>query len=138
LLHVPITPPFIKGLGGFLTSIAHTIENRSSYLSPQAFKRRKIIQRGNNNMKAIVTVIGKDKVGIIAQVSAVLAENMVNILDISQTILQDYFTMIMLVDLSSMKISFSELHGKLEEKGKTIGLQIKIQREEVFKAMHQI
>lgn len=89
-------------------------------------------------MKAIVTVIGKDKVGIIAQVSAVLAENMVNILDISQTILQDYFTMIMLVDLSSMKISFSELHGKLEEKGKTIGLQIKIQREEVFKAMHQI
>ena len=89
-------------------------------------------------MKAIVTVIGKDKVGIIAQVSAVLAENMVNILDISQTILQDYFTMIMLVDLSSMKISFSELHNSLEEKGKTIGLQIKIQREEVFKAMHQI
>jgi len=89
-------------------------------------------------MKAIVTVIGKDKVGIIAQVSAVLAESMVNILDISQTILQDYFTMIMLVDLSFMKISFSELHSKLEEKGKTIGLQIKIQREEVFKAMHQI
>lgn len=89
-------------------------------------------------MKAIVTVIGKDKVGIIAQVSAILSENMVNILDISQTILQDYFTMIMLVDLSSMKISFSELHSNLEEKGKTIGLQIKIQREEVFKAMHQI
>ncbi|MEW5801897.1 MAG: ACT domain-containing protein [bacterium] len=89
-------------------------------------------------MKAIVTVIGKDKVGIIAQVSAVLAENMVNILDISQTILQDYFTMIMLVDLSGMKLSFSELHNKLEEKGKTIGLQIRIQREEVFKAMHQI
>ena len=89
-------------------------------------------------MKAIVTVIGKDKVGIIAQVSTVLAENMVNILDISQTILQDYFTMIMLVDLSRMKISFSELNKKLEEKGKTIGLQIKIQREEVFKAMHQV
>ncbi|MEW6381775.1 MAG: ACT domain-containing protein [bacterium] len=89
-------------------------------------------------MKAIVTVIGKDKTGIIAQVSTVLADNMVNILDISQTILQDYFTMIMLVDLSNMKISFSELHSILEEKGKTIGLQIKIQREEVFKAMHQI
>ena len=89
-------------------------------------------------MKAIVTVIGKDKVGIIAQVSTVLAENTVNILDISQTILQDYFTMIMLVDLSRMKISFSELNKKLEEKGKTIGLQIKIQREEVFKAMHQV
>ena len=89
-------------------------------------------------MKAIVTVIGKDKIGIIAQVSAALAENMVNILDISQTILQDYFTMIMLVDLEKMKISFSELSKKLDEKGKTIGLQIKIQREEVFKAMHQV
>lgn len=89
-------------------------------------------------MKAIVTVIGKDKVGIIAQVSAVLAENRVNILDISQTILQDYFTMIMLVDLSGMTISFSELSRKLNEKGETIGLQIKIQREEVFNAMHKI
>lgn len=89
-------------------------------------------------MKAIVTVIGKDKIGIIAQVSAVLAENMVNILDISQTILQDYFTMIMLVDLSKMKISFAELSNRLADKGKTIGLQIKIQREEVFKAMHQV
>ena len=89
-------------------------------------------------MKAIVTVIGKDKIGIIARVSAILAENMVNILDISQTILQDYFTMIMLVDLEKMKISFSELSQKLDEKGKTIGLQIKIQREEVFKAMHQV
>lgn len=89
-------------------------------------------------MKAIVTVIGKDKVGIIAQVSTALAENMVNILDISQTILQGYFTMIMLVDLTNMKISFSELNKILEEKGKTIGLQIKVQREEVFKAMHQI
>ncbi|MGA1864083.1 MAG: ACT domain-containing protein [bacterium] len=89
-------------------------------------------------MKAIVTVIGKDKIGIIAQVSTVLAENMVNILDISQTILQDYFTMIMLVDLTKIKISFAELNERLNEKGKIIGLQIKIQREEVFKAMHQI
>jgi ACT domain-containing protein len=89
-------------------------------------------------MRAIVTVIGKDKVGIIAQVSAVLAENRANILDISQTILQDYFTMIMLVDLSGMTISFSELSRKLSEKGETIGLQIKIQREEVFNAMHKI
>lgn len=89
-------------------------------------------------MKAIVTVIGKDQVGIIAQVSHVLAENAVNILDISQTILQDYFTMIMLVDLTNMKISFSELSKRLNEKGETIGLQIKIQREEVFNAMHRI
>jgi ACT domain-containing protein len=94
-------------------------------------------QRGRI-MKAIVTVIGKDKVGIIAQVSAVLAENRVNILDISQTILQEYFTMIMLVDLTQIKISFSELSRKLNEKGEIIGLQIKIQREEVFSAMHKI
>lgn len=89
-------------------------------------------------MKAIVTVIGKDRIGIIAHVSGILAKNMVNILDISQTILQENFTMIMLVDLSKMKISFSELSKKLDEKGKTLGLQIKIQREEVFKAMHQV
>jgi len=89
-------------------------------------------------MKAIVTVIGKDRVGIIAKVSGILAENMVNIMDISQTILQDYFAMIMLVDLTGMKLSFSDLSKKLAEKGKTTGVQIKIQREEVFKAMHQV
>ncbi len=89
-------------------------------------------------MKAIVTVIGKDRIGIIAQVSDILAKNMVNILDISQTILQENFTMIMLVDLSKMKISFSELSKKLDEKGKTLGLQIKVQRDEIFKAMHQV
>ncbi len=89
-------------------------------------------------MKAIVTVIGKDRVGIIAKVSGLLAENMVNIMDISQTILQDYFAMIMLVDLTDMKVSFSDLSKKLAEKGNTTGVQIKIQREEVFKAMHQI
>jgi ACT domain-containing protein len=89
-------------------------------------------------MKAIVTVIGKDRVGIIAKVSGVLAENGVNIMDISQTILQDYFAMIMLVDLADMKPSFSDLSQKLVDQGKTIGVQIKIQREEVFKAMHQI
>ena len=89
-------------------------------------------------MKAIVTVIGKDRIGIIAQVSDILAKNMVNILDISQTILQENFTMIMLVDLSKMKISFSEISKKLDEKGKTLGMQIKVQREEIFKAMHQV
>jgi ACT domain-containing protein len=89
-------------------------------------------------MKAIVTVIGNDRVGIIAKVSNVLAENKVNIMDISQTILQEYFAMIMLVDLTDMKIPFSDLSQKLVEQGKTIGVQIKIQREEIFKAMHQV
>ncbi len=89
-------------------------------------------------MKAIVTVIGKDRVGIIAKVSHVLAENRVNIMDISQTILQDYFAMIMLVDLTEMAISFSDLSQRLADQGKTIGVEIKIQREEIFKAMHQV
>lgn len=89
-------------------------------------------------MRAIVTVIGKDKIGIIAQVSGLLAENDVNILDISQTILQGNFTMIMLVDLQAVKVSFSQLSEKLSEKGKTISTQILIQREEVFNAMHNI
>ena len=89
-------------------------------------------------MKAIVTVIGKDKIGIIAQVSSVLSKNKVNILDISQTILQDYFTMIMLVDLSQITISFSELSQKLNDKGGSIGVQIKIQREEIFNIMRNI
>jgi ACT domain-containing protein len=89
-------------------------------------------------MKAIVTVIGKDRVGIIAKVSNVLADNRVNIMDISQTILQDYFAMIMLVDLTEMAISFSDLSQRLSDQGKTIGVEIKIQREEIFKAMHQV
>jgi len=89
-------------------------------------------------MKAIVTVIGKDRVGIIAKVSNVLADNRVNIMDISQTILQDYFAMIMLVDLTEMGISFSDLSQRLADQGKTIGVEIKIQREEIFKAMHQV
>jgi ACT domain-containing protein len=77
-------------------------------------------------------------VGIIAKVSNVLAENRVNIMDISQTILQDYFAMIMLVDLKEMAIPFSDLSQKLAEQGNAVGVQIKIQREEVFKAMHQV
>ncbi len=89
-------------------------------------------------MKAIVTVIGIDKVGIIAGVSAVLAESGVNIQDISQTVMQDYFTMIMLVDLSGMQITVAELQKKLEAKGTEIGLSIKVQRDEIFKAMHEV
>ena len=80
-------------------------------------------------MKAIVTVIGKDRVGIIHQVSGLLSENKVNILDISQTIMQEYFTMIMLVDTSLLPISFAELSEKLMEAGEKMGLSIRIQRE---------
>ena len=89
-------------------------------------------------MKAIVTVIGKDQVGITAAVTALLAEYNVNILDISQTILQEYFTMIMLVDVSENTVSFAELAAKLDEAGKARALAIRIQREDIFEAMHRI
>jgi ACT domain-containing protein len=89
-------------------------------------------------MKAVVTVIGVDKVGIIAGVSKVLAQYNVNIMDITQTIMQEYFTMIMLVDLSRVNISFDELKGILMEEGKRLGVEVRVQREDIFKSMHQI
>lgn len=89
-------------------------------------------------MKAIITVIGKDKIGIIAGVSQVLAENKVNILDISQTILQDYFTMMMLVDLSRATLPLDELKENLDKTGESLRVSIKLQREDVFKSMHRI
>ncbi|TDT61107.1 ACT domain-containing protein [Fonticella tunisiensis] len=89
-------------------------------------------------MRAVITVIGKDKIGIIAGISTILAECNVNILDISQTILQDYFTMIMLVDLTYMNVSLSELNEKLDKKEESLGVSIKVQHEDIFKAMHQI
>ena len=89
-------------------------------------------------MRAIVTVIGKDRVGIIASVCALLADNGVNILDISQTILQEYFTMIMLVDTAGCKVSFDELSKSLKTSGEEKSLAIRIQREDIFEAMHRI
>ncbi|WP_139906011.1 ACT domain-containing protein [Clostridium thermarum] len=89
-------------------------------------------------MRAVITVIGKDKKGIIAGVSSELANCGVNILDISQTILQEYFTMIMLVDLSDMSVNFDELNEKLELKSKELGVSIKAQHEDIFNSMHEI
>lgn len=89
-------------------------------------------------MKAILTVIGNDKPGIIYNVSKILFENTVNIEDISQTILQSYFTMMMLVDLSNMSSDFNTLKQTLEETGEQIGVSIRIQREEFFQSMHNI
>lgn len=89
-------------------------------------------------MKAVITVLGKDRVGIIAAVTAALAENRVNILDISQTILQDYFTMIMLVELLDEKLSVPQLQGILDEVGAKLGVQIRVQHDAVFTAMHRI
>ena len=89
-------------------------------------------------MRAIVTVIGKDQVGIIAAVCALLSDHKVNVLDISQTILQEYFTMIMLVDASDIDLPFAQLVKDLEEAGKERGLVIHAQREDIFNAMHRI
>lgn len=89
-------------------------------------------------MKAIVTVIGEDRVGIIASVCADLAAFNVNVLDISQTVMQGYFTMMMVVDVSAATCPMAELAQKLDEKGKEMNLSIRLQREEIFKAMHRV
>ncbi len=89
-------------------------------------------------MRAIVTVIGKDRVGIIADVCAILAANNVNILDISQTVMQEYFTMIMLVEKHGEALSYEELSNILNAAGAKLGLSIRIQREDIFNAMHRI
>ena len=89
-------------------------------------------------MKAIVTVVGKDRVGIIAGVCADLAAFNVNVLDISQTVMQGYFTMMMAVDTSKSEIPFAELAKKLEAKGEEMGMSIRLQREEIFQAMHRV
>ena len=89
-------------------------------------------------MKAIVTVIGQDRVGIIAGVCAELAAFHINVLDISQTVMQGYFTMMMVVDVSKASLPLAELAQKLEEKGKQEGLSIRLQREEIFQAMHRV
>lgn len=89
-------------------------------------------------MRAIVTVIGKDRVGIIADVTALLAQYGVNALDISQTVLQEYFTMIMLVDASQCTVPFADLARTLDEAGTQRDLQIRAQREDIFNAMHRI
>ncbi len=89
-------------------------------------------------MKAVITVIGKDRVGIIYSVTQILANSKINILDISQTIMQDIFTMIMLVDISKNEVSFAEISDKLEDLGEKLGLSIRIQHEDIFNSMHRI
>ncbi|RNC62936.1 MAG: hypothetical protein AWM53_01765 [Candidatus Dichloromethanomonas elyunquensis] len=89
-------------------------------------------------MKAVITGVGMDKVGIFYRVTQILAEKNVNVEDISQTILQGYFTMMMLVDLSRMTCDFSQLKDQLESLEKEIGLSVRIQREEIFNYMQSI
>ena len=88
--------------------------------------------------RAIVTIIGSDRVGIIAGIANVIAEANVNILDISQSVIREFFTMIMMVDIGGSTITFEELSRRLAEKGEELGVRVEIQREEIFKAMHRI
>jgi len=89
-------------------------------------------------MKAIMTVIGADRVGIVADVATLLAKMGVNILDINQTIMDGIFTMTILVDTATSSHSFEEISSALTEKGEEMALSIRIQRREVFTAMHRI
>ena len=89
-------------------------------------------------MKAIVTVVGKDRVGIIANVCTALANYNVNVLDISQTVMLGYFTMMMATEVSMCNVPLGELVTEMEKVGKEMGLSIRVQREDIFEAMHRI
>ncbi len=88
--------------------------------------------------KTIITVVGKDTVGIIAKICTYLAENQVNILDISQTIVQEYFNMMMIVDMQKAEKDFGTIAGELEKIGEEIGVMVKVQHEDIFNKMHRI
>ena len=89
-------------------------------------------------MKAILTVIGRDKVGIIAGVSGELLKLNINILDVNQTIMDKYFTMIMMLDLKEANANFDVIKSSLVAKGEELGVEVKIQREEIFNSMHTL
>ena len=88
--------------------------------------------------KAIITVVGKDTVGIIAKTSAYLAKTNINILDISQTVVQGYFNMMMIVDITAANKSFDKFGADLTKLGTEMGLRIRVQKEEIFEKMHRI
>lgn len=89
-------------------------------------------------MRAVITVVGRDTVGIIAGISNELSKNDVNILDISQSVLQDLFAMVMLVDISKCSRSLTDLSGWLREKGEEMGVKIHVMHEDIFTSMHRV
>ena len=97
-----------------------------------------MIKEENKMKKCIVTVLGKDTVGIVAKVCTYLAENKINILDISQTIIQGYFNMMVIADLTDIDKDFTELCDEMEALGQEIGVNIHCQREEIFEKMHRL
>ncbi len=109
------------------------VSNRYLYTSAGRFT-----ERIRNMNKAIITVVGKDTVGIIAKICTYLAENSINILDISQTIVEEYFNMMMIVDVSNSKKVFGDTVTDLNVIGEEIGVNIHCQKEEIFTKMHRI
>lgn len=88
--------------------------------------------------RVVVTVLGKDRVGIVSGISEVLAENSVNILDLASTKMRDLFVMIMLIDISQAKVTLEELQSELKRKAEAIGVQVSAQHENIFRYMHRI
>jgi ACT domain-containing protein len=99
-------------------------------------KRRK--KETGNMKKAVISVVGKDKVGIIFNVCKYLTENQINILDIAQTIVQDWFNMIMVVNMQESQKDFSEIASELKQVGEEIGVTVTLQKEEIFDMMHRL
>ena len=89
-------------------------------------------------MRAVITVVGKDMVGILAKVSGICSENGANVIEVSQTILQDMFCMIMLVDLKACTVGFSEFAKNLEKSGEELNLSVHVMHEDIFNTMHHI
>jgi len=88
--------------------------------------------------RTIITVVGRNKTGILARISAFLSENNIDILDITQTIRQDFFYMMMIVDVANMPLPFSEFSAQIQAAGEEVGVQVKSQKEEIFNKMHRI
>ena len=95
-------------------------------------------KKKGSDMKAVITVIGKDSIGIISRVSSACAEYGANIVDISQSVMREYFAMIMLVELDGLKVDFAQFSEKLAAMGQAAGLDIRIMHEDIFNSMHRI
>ena len=95
-------------------------------------------QQANAGNRIVMAVVGRDRPGILAGVTAILAQRKANILDVSQTIMSDLFTMVMLVDIQGITVAFAELKQELEEHGRREALSIIVQHEEIFRAMHRV
>lgn len=89
-------------------------------------------------MKVVLTIVGRDRVGIIAMVSAILAENSINILNINQNIVDGFFNMVLIADMSQSKIALTALQQRLKQEGEAISLDIKVQHEDIFQIMHRV